>query len=334
MQLRSLTLAVVSISMLASPAAQAGGYPIDTPGRLLVMNKSDHTVTLIALNTGGTLTTLATGTEPHEGAVSPDGRIAVIANTDYNSNQGHTLTVVDVAARKVTGEIELGYANPHGIMFMPDGKRVIVTVEGSSAIALVDIEAGKVVQGISTPGYPCHMVVPAPDGRRAYATSIWRGALVVLDLEKGEMIEAIETGGGAEGFDLSPDGGEVWVGNRAEDSVSIIDTRTLEIVETVKAEGFPIRLKFAQEGAVALVSCATGGTVRVFDAASRKELGAIDMETGSAPIGILVAPDQRHAFVANTRANTVAVIDTKEMKRVAIIEAGATPDGMALSAAK
>jgi len=298
------------------------------------MNKSDDSVTLIALDTGRTLATLRTGTEPHEGAASPDGRIAVISNTDYNSDTGHKLTVVDVAARKVSGTIDLGYANPHGIMFMPDGRHVIVTVEGSATIAVVDVEAGKVTKAIATPGFPCHMVVPSPDGRRAYATSISRGSLIALDLEKGEVTGVVESGRGAEGFDLSPDGKEVWVGNRAEDSVSIIDAKTLEIVRTVPAEGFPIRVKFAQEGAVVLVSCATGGTVRVVDVESRKELGAIAMEEGSAPIGILVAPDQRHAFVANTRANTVAVIDTKEMKRVTILKAGKTPDGMALSVEK
>ena len=71
--------------------------------------------------------------------------------------------------------------------------------------------------------------------------------------------------------------------------------------------------------------------MRVFDAKSREEVGQIAMPEGSAPIGILVAPDQRHAFVANTRANSVALIDTEKMTLVTTLAAGNTPDGMAWS---
>jgi len=324
---------MIALTLLAGAGAVRAEWPLDTEGTLLVMNKRGDNVTLIGLGSGNRLATLPTGTEPHEGACSPDGRWAVISNTDYGSNSGHTLTVVDVAARKVAKTIALGYANPHGIMFMPDGKRVIVTVEGSESIALVDLESED-VQAIATPGHPCHMVVPSPDGRRAYATSIFRGSLVVVDIDKGEMIKVVETGEGAEGFDMSPDGSEVWVGNRAADTVSIIDTKTLEIATTLAAAGFPIRLKFARGGDVALVSCATASTVRVFDTATRQEIGAIAMPPGAAPIGILVAPDKRHAFVANTRANIVALIDTQDLKLVTTVEAGTTPDGMAWSASR
>lgn len=314
---------------LVATSATAGDWPIQTDGTLLVMNKRGDTVTLLGLGTGKTLATLPTGTEPHEGAASADGRTVVIANTDYQSDSGHTLTVIDIPTRKVRHTIDLGLANPHGIMYMPDDRRVIVTVEGDQAIALVDVDKGRVDRVIPTNGYPCHMVVPSPDGKRAYATSIARGALVVLDLEKGDMVDAIHTGGGAEGFDVSPDGREIWVGNRAEDNVSVVDAASLEIVETLPSEGFPIRLKFALGGEVALVSNATAGLVRVFDTKTRAERGSIAMPEGSAPIGILVAPDGRHAFVANTRANSVAVIDVRAMKRVALLEAGNTPDGMA-----
>jgi YVTN family beta-propeller protein len=213
-------------------------------------------------------------------------------------------------------------------MFMPGGERVIVTVEGSQSIALVNVATGK-VDAIATPDHPCHMVVPSPNGKRAYATSIWRGALVVLDLEKGEMIKAIATGGGAEGFDMAPDGSEIWVGNRADDTVSIVDADKLEVVETIDSKGFPIRLKFAMNGEVVLVSAANANAVRVYDAESRKELGSINMPEGATPIGILVAPNQRHAFIANTRANIVTVIDVETRSVNSTLKAGNTPDGMA-----
>lgn len=333
--LPALTVVAVLVTVTFPPPALGADWPIAVEGTLLVMNKSDDTVTLLGLHTGEPIVTLPTGTEPHEGAVSTDGQIAVIANTDYQSDSGHTLTVIDVPGREVIDTIDLGYGNPHGIQFLPgDGRRVIVTVEGSEAIAIVDVTEGRVTQAIPTPGHPCHMVAAAPGGARAYATSIRRGTLVVLDLEKGEMTGAIETGEGAEGFALSPDGTELWVGNRAADTISIVDTKTLEVAHTLPCEGFPIRVAFAMDGTRVLVSNATAGLVRVFDAEARAELGTIAMPPDSAPIGILVAPDDRHAFVANTRANTVAVIDVEARTLVTTLSAGNTPDGMAWSIAE
>jgi YVTN family beta-propeller protein len=309
----------------------AGGWPISTPGTLLVMNKSDNTATLVALDSGKTLATLPTGTEPHEGAASADGRLVVISNTDYNSNRGHTLTVIDVPARKVAATIALGdLANPHGIVFLPDG-RVIVTVEGSEALAIVDVAERAVARVIRTPGYPCHMVATSPDGARAYATSISRGALVVLDLDKGEMLRAVATGDGAEGFDLAGGGGEIWIGNRGADTISIVDAATLEVTATVEAPGFPIRVRASLDGARVLVSGYRAGAVMVFDREARALAGRIEMEGDAAPIGILVAPDGRHAFIANTRSNIVTVIDLREMEVAATLRAGKTPDGMALA---
>jgi DNA-binding beta-propeller fold protein YncE len=331
MKKTALYAAMVALLLLTQHSASAE-WPVTTDGTLLVMNKSDNSVTLVDLGSGKTVATLPTGIEPHEGAASPDGRLVVISNTDYQDSGTHTLTVIDVPGRSVKATIPLGdYANPHGIVFMPDGERVIATVEGSQAIILVDISAGKVEKAIKTPGLPCHMVVPTPDGRRAFATSIQLGSLVVLDLEKGVMTKAIATGKGAEGFDISPDGKEIWVGNRAEDTITVVDAESLEINGTIESKGFPIRLKFTAAGDRVLVSNYRAGKVTVYDRATRKPVGSVAMEEDAAPIGILVAPDGRHAFIANTRADKVTVIDIEDMKIVAALQAGKTPDGMALT---
>ena len=47
---------------------------------LIVANKAEATVSLIDLASGKVAATLPVGTGPHEVAVSPDGRLALIAN--------------------------------------------------------------------------------------------------------------------------------------------------------------------------------------------------------------------------------------------------------------
>lgn len=338
-----LTIFVSIIVLLISTVVHAQ-WPLQTTGTLVVLNKGDNTATLFSLESGKTIATLPMGFEPHEGAISPDAKIAVVSN--YGNGPNYTLTVIDILNKKVIKTISLGtYAAPHGIMFLPDGKRVIVTAEKNRAVIIVNIETGKIENAINTNPFACHMVILTPDGKKAFASSISGGTVVVLDLERGEMVKAIQTGRGAEGLDISPDAKEVWVGNRAEDTISIVDVDRLEVIDKLKSKGFPIRVKITPDGKNVLVSNAMTGEVAVFERISRKEIhristkltesearqGNLTTRADPFPIGILVTPDGRYAFVANTRANSVTVLDLIRWKVLTHLKTGNTPDGMIFS---
>ena len=128
--------------------------------------------------------------------------------------------------------------------------------------------------------------------------------------------------------------------------MSIVDTRTLEILATLPCPSFPIRLKFTPDGRHALVSNARSGDVAVFDAASREEIARIAMkaeavagkderlfgdqfEDSPVPVGIVVHPSGRRAYVANTNADVVSVLDLDSWTLVDRLVAGKEPDGMA-----
>ncbi len=109
---------------------------------LLVANKSDDTVDLIDVDSGASRATLPTGNAPHEIAVSPDGKTAVV--TDYGDREapGSSLTVVDIADAKVLGTVDLGeHTRPHGAVWLSPS-RVAVTAEGSGHLLVVDPHAG------------------------------------------------------------------------------------------------------------------------------------------------------------------------------------------------
>jgi YVTN family beta-propeller protein len=316
-----------------------------TQGTLIVLNKSEATATLISLDTGETMATLGTGIGPHEVAVSPNGKLAVVCNY---SERPSTLTVIDLERRRPVRTIHLGeYIAPHGIVFMPDGERVIATVERSRAVVVVNLKSREVEKAISTADLACHMIAVTPDGTKAFGASIGAGAISVMDLKSGEHIKTIKTGAGAEGIEVTPDGREVWVTNRAANTISIIDVAKLEVVRDMISEKFPIRVKFTPDGKYALVSNANSGDVAVFDVQTRREFRRISMEVKAsediegrlfnqfgespAPIGILITPDGSHAFIANTRADIVTVIDLKQWKIKDRLVPGREPDGMAYS---
>jgi YVTN family beta-propeller protein len=285
------------------------------------------------------------GSGPHEVAISPDGTTAVVAN--YGQRQpGNTLTVIDITAMRARATINLGdYHRPHGIQYFPDGKRVAVTAEVEQAVIVVDIEKAVVEIAVNTEQEISHMLVLSPDASRIYVTSIGSGTMTAVDIATGTVIGTVATGAGAEGLDISPDGTEVWVGNRADDTLSIVDTETLAITATVPCPGFPIRVKFTTDGKHVLVSNAKAAAVAVFDTARRVEIKRIAMKSkavdntdqrlfgdrlgrGPVPVGILVEPSGRYAFVANTNADVVTVLNLAKWNVFGRVTAGTEPDGL------
>jgi YVTN family beta-propeller protein len=313
---------------------------------LIVLNKSDNTASILEAKTGAARATVPVGKGPHEVEVLSDGRTAAVSNYGSREEPGRTLTLIDLEKRAAVATIELPEgARPHGLKALSDG-RLLVTAEGLKELLIVDPKARRVAARVPTEREISHMVAASADGKRAYVASIGSGSVTVVDLAEAKKIKDIPTGEGAEGIAITPDGREVWVVNRAADTVSIVDTKTLEVAATVKVPQFPIRVKITPDGKRALVSCARSGDVAVIDTASRREIKriAIDREAvpGSearlfstqfgkspTPVGLLIAPDGKRAWVASTNADVVSVLDLVSLALVGRITAGKEPDGLA-----
>jgi YVTN family beta-propeller protein len=345
----SLTfLAMISLISAFSPPSKGA-----SAGMLVVLNKSDDTASLIDRATGREVAVIPTGAAPHEVAVSPDGKLAVVANYGDRDAPGSTLTVIDLAAARAAKTIPLRrddetFHRPHGLAFLPGTDRIVVTAEGEQALLVVGVAKGVVDTVLRTDQAISHMVAVTPNGERGFVANIGSGTVTVFDLRRGKKIADIETGEGAEGVAVSPDGAEVWVTNRAADTLTIVDPGSLELLATLDSPSFPIRIAFTPDGRHALVSCARSGDVAVFDTEARSLVRRVAMQVKAGekkderlfgdrfgdspvPIGILVPPDGRHAYVANTNADMVTVIDLSNWEITGRLTAGAEPDGMAYS---
>jgi len=335
-----LVVAPLALALAPGLDGRSGG----DERRLLVLNKSEASMSLVDVASGETEDAWPTGEGPHEVAVTEDGRTAVVC--DYGAQQpGSTLTVFDLTGAAAPRTLSLGeLRRPHGIAF-EDEDHVLVTVEANRAIARVHVGRGEVVDVLPTEQAISHMLALTPDRSRAFVANIGSGSCTAIDLATGEILAQIETGPGAEGIDVAPDGSEVWVTNRAADTISVIDAKSLEVIDQIACATFPIRAKFTPDGKHVLVSNAESGDVVVFDAVFREEVARIPMELSAkegtegrlfgdqfgespVPVGILVQPDGARAYVANTNADIVTVLDLDDWKVVGRLVAGDEPDGL------
>lgn len=336
-------------SCLVSVLTWVGSFTAAAHGdTLVVLNKSEASASLIDVDSGEEVARVPTGNGPHEVAVSPDGRTAVVCDYGALGAPGNTLTVIDVESARVTKTIDLvGYSRPHGIVYLRDGHRVVVTAESEKALIVVDVDKGVVLQAIDTGQDVSHMVALTPDEKRAFVANIGSGSMTAIDLEKGKRIANVETGNGAEGIDVTPDGKHVWVTNRDADTVSILDAQSLEIVKTVESASFPIRAKATPDGKWVLVTNARSDELAVFDANTMQEHKRIKMlleaeettgrlfgdqfDKSSVPIGILVSPSGKHAYVAHANSDAISIVDLNTWKISGKVRGGKEPDGLGYS---
>lgn len=294
---------------------------------LLVLNKTENTLAMVDPQDYKVVARIPTGEGPHEVIASSDGKLAFVANYGTQQVLGNSLSVIDLAAKKELRRIDLGaLRRPHGIIEV--GGRIYFTCEVNRLIARYDPAADKVDWVMGTGQDATHMLVATADARRIYTANIRSNTITVFDSTTPPMkVIQIPVGNQPEGLDLSPDGKELWVGQNADGKITIVDTATNKIKESVQTGGVPIRVKFTPDGKRVLVSSAQSGELIVLDALARKEIKRIAV--GEVPVGILITPDGKRAFVATMQSGQVTAVNLDDLTVIRKIEPGQGPDGLA-----
>jgi YVTN family beta-propeller protein len=294
---------------------------------LLVLNK-EGSLAIVDPGSRKVLGHVRTGESPHEVVVSSDGKLAFASN--YGStNPGNSISVIDLAARKELRRLDLGaLRRPHGLDFA-DGK-LYFTAETNKLIGRYDPAANQIDWLLGTGQNTTHMIIVLPDASKMFTANIGSDSITVIERAGVQNWNetVIPVGKGPEGFDLSPDGKQLWAAHSQDGAVSVIDLFTKKVIHTFNIQTKRSnRLKFTPDGRLVLITDLTAGDLVVLERATKKELKRIKM--GRSPAGILVQPDSSRAYVAVTGDDNVAVIDLKTFDLTARINTGAGPDGMA-----
>jgi YVTN family beta-propeller protein len=358
----SLAAAWAATSLDRGTAAAEPPPAAATPSpALLVLSKGDTSLAIVDPVAMAVVGRAFAGQDPHEVVTSPDGKLAYISNYGGFGAGFHTLSLVDLVAQRPLTPIDLGpLRSPHGLA-VADGK-VYFTVEGSKAIGRYDPAAGKVDWVLGLGQGRTHMIVVSKDAKRIVTSNVNSDTISILEQTQGrgpggpppggpppdggnggppapppggqggpgrgppEWAEThVPVGAGPEGFDVSPDGREIWAANSHAGTVSIVDVEKKAVVATLSVPTrMANRLKFTPDGKRVFISDLGGAGVVVLDVASRKQLHRIDLGRGAA--GILMQPGGARAYVAS--GSGVSAIDLATLAVVGHVETGRGTDGL------
>jgi len=168
---------------------------------IFTANVQSNSISMIERSSGPeqwNQTVIPAGKGPEGCDLSPDGKQFWAANSGDGS-----VSVIDVAAKKIVATIDVGTKHSNRLKFTPDGKQVLISDLGSGDLVVVDTATHKLIKrlhlGKSTEG-----ILIVPDGSRAYVAVSGDNKVAIIDLKT-----LIQTGEIATGRD--PDG-MAWVG--------------------------------------------------------------------------------------------------------------------------
>jgi YVTN family beta-propeller protein len=297
--------------------------------RLLVLNKEDANLAIVDPASGNVLGRVPVGEGPHELVTSTDGKIAFASNYGSGPAPGHTISMIDLASMKELRRIDVSpLSRPHGLAFLAG--KLYFTAEADKKVARYDPVRDRIEWQFETGQTTTHMVMATRDAMMVLTSNIGSNSVSVIQQGRDAVWTqtVIPVGKGPEGIDIAPNGREVWSAHSRDGGLSIIDLRSLKVLQTVAiGTKRSNRVKLTPDGRFALVSDLDAGEIVVLDAPARTVIKRLAV--GKDPEGILIPPTGGVAYVAVNGDNFVAAVDLNTWQVTKKIMTGAGPDGMA-----
>jgi len=202
---------------------------------------------------------------------------------------------------------------------------LLVANQGDHSLSLIDPSAGKQVAIVAVEGVTGHEVATSPDGKTAYVpiygdSGVGRPGtdgtkISVIDLFSRKVVHTIDFDHGVRPHCAIYDrnSGMLYVTTELDNSVSIIDPRSLKIVGSVPTgQEQSHMLALSGDGSRGYTANVGPGTVSVLDMRARKTLTIIPISKTTQRISI--SRDDSMVFTADQTQPQLAVIDTTTNK--------------------
>lgn len=171
-------------------------------------------------------------------------------------------------------------------------------------------------------------------GPRLLATNLLSNSVSVISTATNEVLSTIKVGKEPRGIAVSPVSPTAYVANFADDTISVINTTTATVTDTIPltqstARKGPQGIAVSPDGAKVYVVNGWDNSVSIVNSFSKTVI--TNIAVGLQPQDIALTKDGTRAFITNFGSDSVSVIDTQADSVIATIAVGNGPDGIATS---
>jgi YVTN family beta-propeller protein len=202
---------------------------------------------------------------------------------------------------------------------------LLVVNKGDETLGIVDPRMGQQIATVAEGGTTGHEVAASPDGKTAYVPIYGNSGvgkpgtdgrnMVAIDIASRKVVGNVDFGHGVRPHCavIGPKDGMLYVTTELDQSISIIDPKTLKIVGTIPT-GQPEShmLAITPDGKRGYTANVGPGTVSVLDMENRKTITVIPVSGEVQRIAI--STDGKLAFTSDQTKPQLVVIDTASNK--------------------
>jgi YVTN family beta-propeller protein len=234
--------------------------------------------------------------DPYNLYYTPDGKYAIIC-----AEREKRLDFRDAQTMKVMHRVPVPCDGVNHIDFSIDGRYLLATCEFSGELLKVDVANQKVIGTLKLKpvGMPQDVKL-SPDGKLFYVANMEANGVHVIDGDNFKAISFIPTGKGAHGLYVSRDSQYLYVSNRGEGSVTLINFKTRAIAAKWKIPGggSPDMGGVSADGKQLWLSGRYDSVVYVLDTSDGHLLAKIPV--GKGPHGLCVYPQPGRYSLGHT----------------------------------
>jgi YVTN family beta-propeller protein len=262
---------------------------------LWVLNDKSSSLTRIDPKTGAKKETIPV-LDPYNMYYTPDGRYAIVV-----AEQRERLEFYDARTMKMSNQLWVPCKGVDHMDFSANGRYLIASCEFGGAVIKVDVASQKLLGRLplNMGGMP-QDVKTSPDGAVFYVADMHNNGVHVIDGDSFREIEFMPTGKGAHGLYVSRDSRVLYVSNRGEGSISLIDLATRKVTHKweLPGGGSPDMGGVSIDGKVLWLSGRYNSEVYAIDTANGKLLARIPV--GHGPHGLCIYPQPGRYSLGHT----------------------------------
>jgi len=234
--------------------------------------------------------------DPYNLYFTPDGRYAIVV-----AEQLRRLDFRDAHSMRLRRSVPVPCLGVDHMDFSADGRSAIVSCEYSGELLKLDVAAQRVLQTVPlSPGAMPQDVKLSPDARVFYVADMAKGGVWLVDADPLKVIGFIATGRGAHGLYARRDSRVLYVSNRNEGSVSLLNFASRRVVRTWRLPRgtSPDMGGVSADGRVLWLSGRYSGEVYAIDTRGGRLLARI--RVGAGPHGLCVYPQPGRYSLGHT----------------------------------
>src|SRR6202165_5683934 len=258
------------------------------------------------------------------------------------NSMGDDVSVVDLASRKVIGDITVG-KHVHGVALTQDGRRLFTTSEVDHTLIISDIETQQIIGRVKLPGKPNQCAV-TPDGRYVTVPIRDGDSVAIVDVNQQKIVKLLPIKEPHNSVNIGSNR-YMFISSMGSHEIDVIDLEKMDYSAHIPVGGRPRPFVVSKDGRTMYVAVSDLHGFNIVDVADKKVVQRVEMPSehpgpprprefetpDTMTHGLALTPDESELWVTSLLDDCIYIYDLKAKKFTGKMKTGSGPNWVVFS---